>query len=209
MPRTFKPVIQGEINKQFAGEPMVLVEISWVDNKWTAYTDRKLSGLDYPYPYIMAIAPFDNWLDPYHYKWDWDDDGQDEPYDQFGPFYWNVGDIVQINMHSDEFDPSLYGMTASYDEDGNYIYPEGFDPETNEWKAGFDEQRIAWEQQYAEAQARWEAHKKQVISAQEAEQNASTAGASASSYGSQPASGEGSLASDEALQALRDKLTGN
>src|SRR5215212_8285756 len=32
-----------------------------------------------------------------------------------------------------EFDPTLYGMAAEYDEQGNYKYPEGFDPETNEW----------------------------------------------------------------------------
>jgi 30S ribosomal protein S1 len=112
-----------------------------------------------------------------------------------------------MDTTSDEFDPSLYGMTASYDENGNYIYPEGFDPETNEWKPGYDEQRIAWEQQYAEAQARWEAHKKQVIAAEEAEREAAVEQpASATSYTSQ-APTEGSLASDEALQALRDKLT--
>jgi small subunit ribosomal protein S1 len=35
-----------------------------------------------------------------------------------------------------EFDPTLYGMAAEYDEQGNYKYPEGFDPETNEWKLG-------------------------------------------------------------------------
>ena len=99
-------------------------------------------------------------------------------------------------------------MTASYDEDGNYIYPEGFDPETNDWKPGYDEQRIAWEQQYAEAQARWEAHRKQVIDAEQAEQEAAlNDGGAQSSYTSGPA--EGSLASDEALQALRDKLTHN
>ena len=34
------------------------------------------------------------------------------------------------------FDPTLYGMSASYDEAGNYQYPEGFDPETNEWLPG-------------------------------------------------------------------------
>ncbi|AZZ43274.1 30S ribosomal protein S1 [Acidipropionibacterium jensenii] len=113
-----------------------------------------------------------------------------------------------VDVDSDEFDPSLYGMTASYDEDGNYIYPEGFDPETNEWKAGYDEQRVAWEQQYAEAQSRWEAHKKQVIEAEQAEQEAAVSGESTASYSS-PTPGEGSLASDEALQALRDKLTGN
>ncbi len=35
-----------------------------------------------------------------------------------------------------EFDPTLYGMAAEYDEQGNYKYPEGFDPETNEWLPG-------------------------------------------------------------------------
>ena len=36
----------------------------------------------------------------------------------------------------EEFDPTLYGMTASYDEQGNYIYPDGFDPETGEVAPG-------------------------------------------------------------------------
>ncbi len=36
----------------------------------------------------------------------------------------------------EDFDPTLYGMTASYDDQGNYIYPEGFDPETGEWLDG-------------------------------------------------------------------------
>ena len=42
---------------------------------------------------------------------------------------------------AEEFDPTLYGMAATYDEQGNYIYPEGFDPETGEWLEGYDEQR--------------------------------------------------------------------
>ena len=58
--------------------------------------------------------------------------------------------------------PSLYGMAAEYDEQGNYKYPEGFDPETNEWLEGYDAQREAWEAEYAAAHARWEAHKAQV-----------------------------------------------
>jgi small subunit ribosomal protein S1 len=123
-----------------------------------------------------------------------------------------------VDINSEEFDPTLYGMTASYDDQGNYLYPEGFDPETGEWLEGYDEQRAAWEAQYAEAHARWEAHKKQV---EEAEQGASAA-AVPSTYSSStvastagdssapvPAAPEGSLASDEALQALREKLTGN
>ena len=62
----------------------------------------------------------------------------------------------------EEFDPSRYGMADSYDEQGNYIFPEGFDPETNEWLEGYEAQREAWEKQYADAHARWEAHRAQV-----------------------------------------------
>src|SRR5262249_22167708 len=62
----------------------------------------------------------------------------------------------------DDFDPTLYGMPASYDEQGNYEYPEGFDPETGEWLPGYEKQREEWEQQYAEARARFEAHRRQV-----------------------------------------------
>jgi small subunit ribosomal protein S1 len=118
----------------------------------------------------------------------------------------------------EEFDPTLYGMTASYDEQGNYIYPEGFDSETGEWLEGFDEQRAVWEEQYAKAHARWEAHVKQQAEAAQAEVEAgeatsyssepsvaSTSGGQSSTGGSD---GGGSLASDEALQALREKLTG-
>jgi small subunit ribosomal protein S1 len=108
----------------------------------------------------------------------------------------------------DEFDPTLYGMAATYDEQGNYIYPEGFDPETGEWLEGFDEQRKAWEEQYAQAHARWEAHVKQQEEAKQAEVEAGDA--TSYSSGGEPTTetDSGSLASDEALQALREKLTG-
>jgi small subunit ribosomal protein S1 len=112
-----------------------------------------------------------------------------------------------VDVQADDFDPSLYGMTASYDENGNYIYPEGFDPETNEWKPGYEDQQAAWEQQYAEAQARWMALKKQAAEAEQADQQAAVDAGTATSYTSAPA-GDTSLASDEALQALKDKLTG-
>jgi small subunit ribosomal protein S1 len=111
---------------------------------------------------------------------------------------------------SDHFDPAQYGMHAQYDEAGNYIYPEGFDAETGEWKPGYEEQQAAWEKQYAEAQARWEAHQKQIADAQVAEAQA----AEETSYTSAPAAAEttgggaGTLASDEALAELRRKLTG-
>jgi small subunit ribosomal protein S1 len=102
---------------------------------------------------------------------------------------------------SEQFDPYLYGMPASFDDEGNYIGPEGFDPTTGEWLEGFDEQRGEWERQYAEAHERWEAHKKQV------EETAAEAAEEPTAYSSE---GEeaGTLASDEALQALREKLTG-
>lgn len=108
---------------------------------------------------------------------------------------------------SEEFDPYLYGMAPAFDEAGKYIGPEGFDPETGEWKAGFEDQRAAWEQEYADAHARWEAHRKQMSEAQEADQAAAVDGGEASSSSSEAEETDGSLASDEALQALRDKLT--
>jgi small subunit ribosomal protein S1 len=117
-----------------------------------------------------------------------------------------------------EFDPTLYGMAAEYDEQGNYKYPEGFDPETNEWLEGFEAQREQWERQYAEAHARWEAHRAQVDEAAKADREARDGGDTPTSYSSEttaaePAAapetgGEGTLASDEALAALREKLTG-
>jgi small subunit ribosomal protein S1 len=104
----------------------------------------------------------------------------------------------------EHFDPSLYGMPAEYDEHGNYIYPEGFDSETNDWLPGFEKQREEWERQYAEARARFEAHRKQMEAAQQADAEA----APPSSYSSDAQEDAGTLASDEALAALREKLTG-
>ncbi|MEP7333501.1 MAG: 30S ribosomal protein S1, partial [Terracoccus sp.] len=111
-----------------------------------------------------------------------------------------------------------------------YKYPEGFDPETNEWLEGFDTQREKWERQYAEAHSRWEAHKAQVEAATKADAEAASSVGNSTSYSSatgdvadsgddseprsstgssSPAPAEGTLASDEALAALREKLTGN
>src|SRR5690606_1777593 len=113
----------------------------------------------------------------------------------------------------EHFDPTLYGMAAEYDEEGNYKYPEGFDPETGEWLEGYEEQRDQWEREYAEAHARWEAHKRQIEAARRAEAEAAGAAASdqdaPSSYSSQSDRDSGTLASDEALAALREKLTGS
>jgi small subunit ribosomal protein S1 len=147
----------------------------------------------------------------------------------------------------DDFDPTLYGMPASYDEQGNYEYPDGFDPETGEWLPGYEKQREEWEHQYAEARARFEAHRKQVEESRKAdEEEAATLtdesdedGAAASAANGAPgapragrgprsggsrqgagspgavtsssspgAAATGTLASDEALAALREKLSG-
>ncbi|WP_017579868.1 30S ribosomal protein S1 [Nocardiopsis valliformis] len=121
-----------------------------------------------------------------------------------------------------DFDPTLYGMAADYDEQGNYKYPEGFDADSGEWLEGFESQRDEWERSYAEAQARFEAHRKQVEEALAAEADAAnapapeeeeedyTGGAAQSTGGSSSSSDStsGALASDEALAALREKLAG-
>jgi small subunit ribosomal protein S1 len=132
----------------------------------------------------------------------------------------------------DDFDPTLYGMPATYDNEGNYEYPEGFDAETGEWLEGFDAQREEWERQYAEARTRYEAHRRQIEEARKADSEAAAGGgedgaaAATSSSSSSPSSSTsstprggtrsstgdsgsgGALASDEALAALRDKLSG-
>jgi small subunit ribosomal protein S1 len=128
----------------------------------------------------------------------------------------------------EHFDPTLYGMAATYDAEGNYIYPEGFDPETGEWLEGFDKQRETWEKQYADARERWEAHTKQVQASRDADAEAalnpvpaggvttssstSTSTSSSSTSSTAPArtseEPSGTLATDEALAALREKLAG-
>jgi small subunit ribosomal protein S1 len=108
-----------------------------------------------------------------------------------------------------EFDPTQYGMTAEYDAEGNYIYPEGFDPESQEWQEGFDKQREEWERQYADAQQRFEQHRRQVTKAAAAatDGGGDTDASDYSSATAQPDS-SGTLASDEQLAALREKLSG-
>jgi small subunit ribosomal protein S1 len=131
----------------------------------------------------------------------------------------------------DDFDPTLYGMPATYDDQGNYVYPEGFDPETAEWLEGYDTQREEWERQYAEARSRFEAHRRQVTEARsKAQEEAEDGEAGQDAEGARPGGSKsgggrrsattttssssdddsptGALASDEALAALRDKLSG-
>jgi len=121
----------------------------------------------------------------------------------------NEGAVGEIT--GDDFDPTLYGMPATYDEQGNYVYPDGFDPESGEWLEGFDAQREEWERQYAEARARFEAHQRQVAEARskaEGDGERDAGSGSHTSGSSESESSGGALASDEALAALREKLSG-
>ncbi|MBP3089169.1 30S ribosomal protein S1 [Corynebacterium sp. sy017] len=122
--------------------------------------------------------------------------------------------------YTEEFDPSKYGMADSYDEQGNYIFPEGFDPETNEWLEGFEEQRADWEARYAESERRFQLHTAQIernrvaaAAAAEAGEDANYSSESkddaATADTAEQAADAGSLASDEQLAALREKLAGN
>ncbi|GGC70008.1 30S ribosomal protein S1 [Hoyosella rhizosphaerae] len=123
--------------------------------------------------------------------------------------------------YTEEFDPAKYGMADSYDEAGNYIFPEGFDSETNEWLEGFEKQREEWEGRYAEAERRHKMHTVQMEKFAKAE--AEQAEAAPSNYSSEgeseaegaapaattPEGNAGTLASDEQLAALREKLSGS
>ena len=100
------------------------------------------------------------------------------------------------------FDPAQYGMEMHYDEGGNYIYPEGFDAETGEWKPGFEAERDEWERKYAEAHARWEAEQAALAE----QQAAAEAAGSTTSYTSDSGDASGTLAGDDALAKLREQL---
>ena len=113
-----------------------------------------------------------------------------------------------VDPDGTEFDPATYGMLAEFDEQGNYKYPDGFNPDTNEWMEGFEAEREAWEQEYAQAQARWEAHKEQVRNVMDAEPVATEA-PQTGSFSSESDDSFGTLADDESLAALREKLAGN
>ena len=122
-----------------------------------------------------------------------------------------------VDPASEDFDPALYGMPAEYDEQGNYKYPEGFDPNTNEWIAGYEKQREEWESQYATAHDLWEQHKEFVAKELEnAEASAAEDGQApkeekveevSSNYSSENTSA-GTLADSDQLAALRDQLLG-
>src|ERR1700709_688034 len=103
-----------------------------------------------------------------------------------------------------EFDPTQYGMEAHYDEQGNYIYPEGFDPETGDWLPGYEAQQAEWERQYEEARTRFEQHLAQIKAAQEAEVEES----GPSTYSSESEEPSSAL-DEESLRRLREQFGGS
>ncbi len=100
------------------------------------------------------------------------------------------------------FDPTQYGMEAAYDDQGSYIYPEGFDAETQAWLPGYEAQQSEWERQYAEAQTRFEAHQKQVTEARAAEVEAS----GPSTFSSDAAQPGGSAVDEDTLRRLQEQF---
>jgi small subunit ribosomal protein S1 len=114
-------------------------------------------------------------------------------------------DALEENFH-----PEVYGMAGSYDEQGSYKYPEGFDSAAGAWLAGFETQQAEWEAAYAVAHARWLVHQKQAAEARALDVAALVAAAAESTYSSSTESSEdtGTLASDEGLQALKEQLEG-
>jgi len=114
-------------------------------------------------------------------------------------------DALEENFH-----PEVYGMAGSYDEAGHYQYPEGFDSEAGHWLPGFEKQQAEWEAAYAIAHERWIAHQAQAKEARALDAAAAEAAAAESTYSSasESASDAGTLASDEGLQALKEKLEG-
>ena len=105
------------------------------------------------------------------------------------------------DVEASEFDPTQYGMEATYDDQGNYIYPEGFDSETGEWLPGFEEQQSAWEAQYEAARQRYEQHMAQLRAAQQAEVEAS----GPSTFSSETETNASAL-DEESLRRLREQF---
>jgi small subunit ribosomal protein S1 len=127
----------------------------------------------------------------------------------FGAFV-RVDEGITTDTEFDEV-RAQYGVVDHYDDQGNFVPPEGFDVETGEWLEGFDTQREAWEKQYAEAHAVYERHLKQIAAAQAADaESAEPSNYSSDTAGAPSAQAPaGSLVNDEQLAALRERLAGN
>lgn len=59
MPRTFRTAIAGELAKQYAGEPMLIVAVAWNGANFVPYADRKLTNNDSVDPRVVNVGAFD------------------------------------------------------------------------------------------------------------------------------------------------------
>ena len=106
-------------------------------------------------------------------------------------------------------------MADSYDEQGNYIFPEGFDAErpTSGWKVSTSSApsgRPATPRPSAGTRCTPTQMEKFAAAEAAAAERPASNGSSSSSSSSRPEeSAGGSLASDAQLAALREKLAGN
>lgn len=57
--RTVTPPLQAKLDQKLGTEPILLVEIEWVDGSPIMYSDQKIDGADYPYPIILEMGGFD------------------------------------------------------------------------------------------------------------------------------------------------------
>ena len=57
--RTVTPSLQSKLDQDLGTEPIILVEIEWVEGSPIMYSDQKIDGADYPYPTILNMGGFD------------------------------------------------------------------------------------------------------------------------------------------------------
>ncbi len=57
--RSVTPPLQAKLDQNLGTEPIILVEIEWVDGSPIMYSDQKIAGADYPYPTILNMGGFD------------------------------------------------------------------------------------------------------------------------------------------------------
>lgn len=57
--RVFPTSIYGELNKRLATEPLMLLGVEWSEGEEVLYSDRKIDGEEYPYPFVISLGRFD------------------------------------------------------------------------------------------------------------------------------------------------------
>ena len=57
--RIISPPVQNMLNRNLGTEPILLVEIEWVEGSPILYSDQKINDADYPYPNILSMGGFD------------------------------------------------------------------------------------------------------------------------------------------------------